>query len=432
MMFRSSLRHLTLLLALPIVATGCTEQPPGASTDVASDQEPLVEIEEETIAPPAVYEVDAQGLLAAALPEEQLADGWIRLFDGQSLFGWSIVGNANWRVEDGSIQVDRGEPSFLATNVQLADCELKVDFRCDPMTNSGIFLRTGLQPENVAEDCLELNIAPPDNPFPTGSFVGRKKLEPELLGEFDPADWHTYHVRMIDNQVEVFLDGKPVMELDDKTSSHRGHISLQHNQGAIEFRNVLLRPVAAQTLKLDADWKEHWTQSEKEENTFTTEVTSAGLKLTGGLGQLQSKDEFGDFVLQAKYTLARPDVNSGIFFRCIRDAMLDGYECQINHALIDGDPLRPADAGAGAIFRRQPARIVIGDGTQPTFVTLLASGSHMATWINGVQVTDFTDTREPDENPRRGLRTAPGPIAIQSHDADTEVTCHHIEVSQLR
>ena len=140
----------------------------------------------------------------------------------------------------------------------------------------------------------------------------------------------------------------------------------------------------------------------------------------------------GDFFLQAKYTLARPDVNTGIFFRCVPKAMLDGYECQVNHAILNNDPLQPADAGAGAIFRRQPARIVVGDGTKPTYLTLLASGQQMVTWVNGLQVADFVDSRPPHENPRQGSRLAPGPISLQGHDPQTEATFHSIRVAELR
>lgn len=383
------------------------------------------------------YEVDAESLLAAALPPEQLQEGWVRLFDGQSPFGWFLTGDANWSIKDGSIRVSKGDISFLCTSFQLADYELKVDFRCAADTNSGIFLRTGPEPDNVAEGCLELNIAPPDNPFPTGSFVQRQKLEPEDLnqaspgGEFDSTQWHTYHVRLVGSEVEVWLDGKSVMKMSDFSSNPTGHISLQHNQGRVEFRNILLKPVSSEALHLDSEWEQDWTKSVKEDAMLEVEVVDNGLRLTGGLGQLQSKQDYGDFILQASYTLAKPEVNSGIFFRCIRDNMLDGYECQVNHATVDGDPLMPADAGAGAIFRRQPARIVVGDGTTKSFITILANGAQFLTWVNGLQVADFYDSREPDENPRRGLRTDPGPIAIQAHDPGTDVTFHEMRITEL-
>lgn len=387
---------------------------------------------EPPIAPPKIIEIKADELLAAQLPPEQLEQGWVRLFDGQSLFGWFVVGNADWQIADGGIiKVTRGERSYLCTSFQIPDYELQLDFRSDADTNSGIFLRTGPEPQDVAVDSLELNIAPADNPFPTGSFVQRQKLEPGALGEFNPADWHTYLIRVSGKQVTVTLDGEQIQQLDDIEVAPTGHISLQHNAGRVEFRNILLRPLNLQELQLGEKWQEDWTLSEKEPDTFEASVTDDGLKLLGGSGQLQSKQDFGNFFLQARYTLAKPEVNSGIFFRCVRDALLDGYECQVNHAITDGDPMRPLDAGAGAIFRRQPARIVVGDGTQPTYLTLLASGTQMVTWVNGVQVADFFDTREPDDNPRRGLRTEAGPIALQGHDATTEVTFHSLKIGEI-
>ncbi len=435
---RLNVRGLLVASLLLPMHIGCRSEYPPDSTDpglapVASGQSPVVaEATPPEEKEPIVYELNANGLIAAALSQEQLEQGWVRLFDGQSLAGWFVVGDADWQVSDGNIRVSGGERSYLCTNFMLADYELSVDFRSDPNTNSGVFLRTKPEPDDVASECLELNIAPPDNPFPTASFVQRQRVEPLALGDFDPTQWHTFRVRLVGEQVSVFLDGKPILELVDKTSSRRGHISLQHNSGPVEFRNILLRPVQIQTLPTDEGWESAWSVSEKQVGQLKVEGGPQGLHLVGGLGQVQSNQDFGDFVLQAQYTLARPDVNSGIFFRCVRDAMLDGYECQINHAIQDGDPLRPVDAGAGAIFRRASARIVIGDGSQRTYLTLLASGPQMMTWVNGVQVAEFVDTRPTDDNPRNGLRTAPGPIALQGHDPQTDVVFHKLQISESR
>ena len=53
-------------------------------------------------------------------------------------------------------------------------------------------------------------------------------------------------------------------------------------------------------------------------------------------------------------------------------------------------------------------------------MTLHADGRHMASWVNGYQVCDWTDARAVDENPRRGLRLKPGTIQIQGHVPDKE------------
>ncbi len=430
-------RLLVLLLPLLLLA-GCRQkQADNAQADTAtqlpsSQSEAEAAVDEGPIAPPEVIEIKAETLLAAQLTPAQLEQGWVRLFDGQSLFGWFVVGNADWQIApDGVLKVARGEASFLCTSFQIPNYELSVEFRSDAQTNSGIFLRTGPQPVDIAHDCIELNIAPADNPFPTGSLVERHKLETTELKDFDPTAWHTYVVRVSGNTVQVSLDGQQIQQLDDIEVAPTGHISLQHNSGRVEFRNILLRPIDLRELNLGESWEQDWTFAEKEADTLKINSDRDGLHLHGGSGQVQTKQAFGDFFLQARYTLARPDVNSGIFFRCIPDALLDGYECQVNHAITDGDPLRPADAGAGAIFRRQPARVVVGDGTQPTHLTLLATGPQMLTWVNGVLVADFYDSREPKENPREGLRLEAGPIALQGHDATTDVTFHRLQVAEL-
>ena len=108
-----------------------------------------------------------------SLTSEEQAEGWLLLFDGATTFGWRPTGEADWTVADGRIIVTKGEPCFLRTTTQFCDYVLKVDFRATTETNSGVFLRTSPKPSNVTRDCYELNIAPPDNPFPTGSFVQR-------------------------------------------------------------------------------------------------------------------------------------------------------------------------------------------------------------------------------------------------------------------
>jgi hypothetical protein len=361
-----------------------------------------------------------------------LEQGWVRLFDGQTLAGWNIVGQADWSCRDGILRVTRGDKSFLYTSFEMADCELQIDFRAGADTNSGIFLRTMPEPGDVSLDCLEVNIAPSDNPFPTGSVVQRQRVEPDQLGKFDPTVWHTYLIRLDGENVTIQLDGKKILEMVDDSSSRRGHISLQHNEGVVEFRNILMRPITSTALRLDDGWQQDWIVAEKEAGSMKVQPSEKGLHIHGGLGKVQSKQSYGDFLLHAVYSLASPEVNSGIFFRCIEDNMLDGYECQVNHAMASGDPLSPADAGAGAIFRRKPARIVVGSGTQPTHLTLLASGKQMVTWVNGLLVTEFYDDRPPDDNPRKGSRIEPGPIALQGHDPTTDATFHQLKITQLR
>lgn len=177
-----------------------------------------------------------------ALSDEEEAAGWRLLFDGSSLDGWQSESDVDWAVTGGVIQATRGEVGLLHTTEEFADFELKVDFRAARGTNSGIFLRSKASPTDVLTDCYELNIAPASNPFPTGSFVGRHRVE----GAGETDHWRSYEVSAVGGDFEVRLDGGVVLQFHDDEPIASGVLGLQFNQGSIEFRNVKIRPLGSQ------------------------------------------------------------------------------------------------------------------------------------------------------------------------------------------
>jgi hypothetical protein len=376
---------------------------------------------------PQTYESDAEQLLAMRLPEQEASQGWIRLFDGHTLFGWEIAGAADWRVEQGSIVVDSGEACLLCTSMPWQDYELKLEFKADEQTNSGVFLRTPLEPEDPATDCYEVNIAPPDNPFPTGSVVKRKKAD-SLTSPATAGQWRSMLLRLEGRRLQVTVDDQLVCDYSDEVGLAAARIGLQHNQGRVEFRNVLLRPLGLQDMVDPA--LSQWKKYPEMPGDFT--VTSEGfLRVQGGRTQLESTASYDDFVLLAEYKLPRPEINSGIFFRCIPGQVMMGYECQLSNAIKDGNPLTPVDCGTGGIFRRQDARIVAGEVDQWSTLVLAAHEHKMAAWVGGLQVSDWYDDRPPQENPREGLRLEAGTIMIQGHDPTTEALLRQLRIAAV-
>lgn len=351
-------------------------------------------------------------------------DGWISLFDGETLFGWQAASRANWHVEQGAIVVSEGEKGLLCTSVPFSDYELHVEFNADRQTNSGVFLRTKLQPVDPRLDCYELNIAPADNPFPTGSFVGRKKVNPDGAAE----GWHAFDVTCQDNSFVVRLDGNVVLEYRDERPIRRGLIGLQYNEGRIAFRNIRLRPLGMTSL-FDGRSLDGWTTYPNQ--PVKVDVDSGVLRVVGGRGMVESKKLFADFILQLECRTGGPNMNSGVFFRCIPGELMNGYECQIHNGYQQGDRRRPIDQGTGAIFRRQPARVVAADDQEWFGLTIVAAGPHLATWVNGLQVTDWTDERPDSPNPRQGRRLAPGSLMLQGHDPTTRVEFRNLRIMEL-
>jgi hypothetical protein len=359
------------------------------------------------------------------LPEDELADGWISLFDGHSLFGWQRPDEANWRVEDGAIKVDSGEKCLLCTSTEFSDYELKVDFRCPQTTNSGVFLHTAVVPTDPAQDCYELNIAGPDNPFPTGSLVFRQRAQ------IDPVspDWHSYHVTLDGARITVLLDGQQILEYEDPRPLGRGPIGLQFNTGEVAFRNICLRPLGTESIFNGKDLS-GWNTYPEMASKFT--VTETGeMNVRDGRGQLETEASYGDFILQLECMTHAERLNSGVFFRCIPGDTMMGYECQIQNGFKNDDRTQPEDCGTGGFFRRQDARYVVADDLDWFHLTLVADGPHMAAWVDGYQVSDWTDDREPHENPRKGLRLEPGTLMIQGHDPTTNLSFRNLRIAPV-
>ncbi len=379
----------------------------------------------ETTSPLAASTEPFQGPLSAA----ELAEGWISLFDGKTLFGWQAASKANWKVEDGAITVSEGEPGLLCSGVSWSDYELRLEFRFAPGTNSGVFLHSPLKPVDPKVDCYELNIAEPAvSPFPTGSFVGREKGA-EAAGVAKPEEWHAYDIKLEGARVQVRLNGQPALDYTDAKPLRRGLIGLQLNKGAVSFRNIKLKPLGLAALFNGRDL-EGWTQPAGSKSRVA--VTKDGeLSLRDGKGYLESTARFGDFVARLECKTLAPQLNSGLFFRCIPGQEMNGYESQIHNGYKAGDRGQPADCGTGGVFRRVNARMVAADDLVWFTKTLNASGPTVAVWVNGYQVTQWTDERPADENPRKGLRLEAGTLQLQGHDPTTDLLFRNLQAAEL-
>ena len=79
------------------------------------------------------------------------ADGWIELFNGKDLAGWTQKGGkAKYSVEDGAIvgsSVMDTPNSFLCTEKNYGDFILEYEFKVDPRLNSGVQIRSNCYDE---------------------------------------------------------------------------------------------------------------------------------------------------------------------------------------------------------------------------------------------------------------------------------------------
>lgn len=367
-----------------------------------------------------------------ALTPKEAADGWILLFDGESLFGWTQEGKAQWRAAGGVLSA-AGENGWLRTNTPFADFELRIDWRTGEDGNSGVFLRSAKEGA-PHETGYELQIWNQHPEFPTGSLVNHLKGR---RANPAPNQWHTYEVRATGDRWVVRINGREVLDGRD-AKSRAGHIGLQFNAGKpIEFRNIKLRPLGLKPIfngrNLDG-WKVVEPPKPPKQKAIWS-VRDGMLNVRHGGGQLETEAVWDDFVLQIDIRANTGDPNhhpnSGIFFRGDPGAYWAGYESQIRNEYKDGDRTQPVDWGTGAIYNRVAARRIVAEDNRFFTKTLIVNGPHMAVWVDGYPVTDWEDTRPPDASARKGLRTTAGTIALQAHDPTTDLDFRNIRLAPL-
>lgn len=199
---------------------------------------------------------------------EQL--GWRSLFDGASIRGWEIHGDAEGvRVRDGFIELAAGGGE-LATQEDFRDFELRLDFQISEMANSGVFLRASRDGANPAFSGAEVQIL---DDF-RWEQVTQTKLQPYqftggLYGAVpSPArwalrpcgEWNTYYIRCEGSRIRTVLNGVELYDVDTHTlpvdppfakRAPKGFIGLQRHGGAhggetyARFRNIFVRPLSS-------------------------------------------------------------------------------------------------------------------------------------------------------------------------------------------
>jgi hypothetical protein len=306
-----------------------------------------------------------------SLTPKEIEEGWILLFDGKTSFGWQIDGEA--RVENGELVLGGTKATTAQPTANFGGYELRIDHMSGgPLAGSGKDLPLRVDAGKVAR-------------------IQGIKLRP--LG------------------LHSIFNGKNL-----------------------------------------AGWKKFEGNPMTYKSEFS--VTDDGcIHLVNGKGDLQTEALYDDFVLQIECRTNGPHLNSGVFFRCIPGLYQQGYEAQIHnwflpepkreYTIEDYDPktnelksktkvkATATDFGTGAIYRRIPARGPASVDKEWFTMTIVANGRHLATWVNGVQQTDWVDNRPINKNARDGCRLEKGAISLQGHDKTTDLNFRNIRIAEL-
>lgn len=192
----------------------------------------------------------ALGLLASTRAAE---DGWVSLFDGKTLKGWTQKnGTAPYRVEDGMIvgRTAKGSPnSFLCSDKDFGNFELELDVKVDDGLNSGVQLRSrGRAAAEATGKNVNTSVGRVFGPqveiasggeqgslsgYIYGEAMGDWRTPKERLKQhkhFKNGEWNHFRIVAQGPRIQVWLNGEKIEDLTDEEiyKTHpKGYIGLQ-------------------------------------------------------------------------------------------------------------------------------------------------------------------------------------------------------------
>lgn len=185
-------------------------------------------------------------LVAGCCTQQRNQSGWISLFNGKNLTGWTVRGKATWSVQNG-VLVGAGGMGHIYTDATATDFEFKGKFRITEdgaKANSGLYFRAH---------------PPADNPdgFPRGyeaqicnsqdAYTGWLWKPGKPTGKATAlltkdGEWFDYRIRAVGSHIQFWINDQLVMTYDD-SEYKTGHFAIQgHNPGMkIEAKDLYYR-----------------------------------------------------------------------------------------------------------------------------------------------------------------------------------------------
>lgn len=186
--------------------------------------------------------------------------GWISLFDGQTLNGWTVGTNASsFSVEDGCIKVN-GPKAHLyyngpVENHNFTNFEFKTKVKTMPNSNSGIYIHTHYQETSWPLTGYEIQVNNTHRDWKkTGSLYDVQEVIEQYVQD---GEWFTEYIKVEGKRIIVKINDIVVIDYTEPENPKRepgerqdrvltsGTFAFQaHDPNSIVyFKDVMVRPL---------------------------------------------------------------------------------------------------------------------------------------------------------------------------------------------
>jgi hypothetical protein len=190
-------------------------------------------------------------LAGAVLGEDDI--GFVALFDGRSLDGWTCEHADGFRVRDGVI-VNTGGTGWLRHQKTFRDFELRAEYRAMRKgADSGLLFRASAEsaarPPHLPVKGYQLQVVDARNHcaiFGYGVAPPKFHRDTEALERVmkGPGQWQTILLKVVGSHAEALLNGKTIT-VSDAIERREGCIGLQAEKGHFEWRNLKIKELPA-------------------------------------------------------------------------------------------------------------------------------------------------------------------------------------------
>jgi len=371
------------------------------------------------------------------LTQEEAAEGFFPLFNGQDLDGWWIRGDNKEAVviKDGVLAITGKGADWVFTTREYENFVLRYEYRVPPEGgNSGVAIRATRE-GNPAFTGMEIQVCEPIDPPHAGSAGALySSAAPAVKADNPVGEWNMVEVICDGPRIRTSMNGKQLYDIkttdetkredEEKPLAERakvGHIALQDHGDYVEFRKIRLKPLPG-----GEGWRPLFNGKDLEGWTVVGDATwsvpeSGMLRVDGSTlttrSELRSIEEFKDFEMRLSVRPHKKEggggANSGVFFRGSGDAPWPRtYEAQVdNH-----DPRQ----FTGAIWDQVPASELRAMDDCWFLMDIRAVGPMIQVAVNGKTVVDYISSRH-DKFPT-------GWFSLQGHDPKSVVDFKDIEI----
>ena len=369
----------------------------------------------------------AAGILLAAIPRLRAEeDGFVPLFDGTTLAGWSVREGppTAFRVEDGAIvaTVDSRHPAWLGTEKPYENFDFRCAFFVKGWIDGGVTIHA---PEHGRPSWCGVQVkifhARDAVPQPNSCGALFPLLAPRSVNVKNGGEWNALRILADGPKLQVWMNDALVQDADRdavpelRHRLRRGFLGLSALGYPHRFRNLRLRELPAretwETLyDTEADFAQ-WAVSEGKPRF----EPRGGVLRGEGMGHLATRETFRDFELHL-YVRGSRHHNGGILFRSAGKGLAGPrrYEIQLHN-------VEEAHYPTGSLYGIRRAVYPRIEDEQWYLLQLTVQGPRCVVRINGETVMEHDGL----ENVEAGV------IELQAHQGDAWLEYKQIRIRRL-